>query len=1713
MPDSGAKEGNSGLSAFLTSSVESMQRWARLRGKVQKLQTAVQLSDKEPGQPSDVYSLVPCGEVVGCLAVCVTLCKHFTSKFDVQQNTNLLLRITVNGIMKCTNPQILKVHQRSYLRDVTVNFGDVKYFSIQVPRQRQDMQNKIILELVEFQSPKEFPKLLGYATVHLYEVIQRSHFTETLAMRSRNIVVCTLEVEFTFCYGSFGYGYSHQLKQPEPELQKTIKRSMFLRIPPLKDRRDRQSVIAAQFLGYPAFSSPDQCVADGTVEREISSPGVSSKGLGILQNGLKKIPPRNRLEKMKNEYRTLKTWDKRAEYLDELIMKKGPKMTTGQHMNTQQKRHFTSRKWMKRGKKLLGKEAEAFLHYLLIQSYRERICLKQRISEQVLKTTEKMHHGDSSEYAESDQKLHPLPAVVITSTSTVSQKSLIRNPEENWERTSSVCFKPMDSEYVIAVVPDWEIELGRKPNTEKLSVLEPTKADLIHLEDYPVIHSQDFASGISERARISPQVSVTSESEPVIILSDPSGKTVKKLQQFPLKEIEYQQPVLSGDKFEPFLRHIGRTQSTVYERKEAGLEAPIFSVLENKPLCADVKEEDDQDPPIGTPSTKVTSSSAIELSKSCQRLSILRLIESNMKLEEEQKDLSLLNVKEPLLLTINTNLPEKWQEKRLSETEIMHPNIFLNNALEDFLVDRLINIITLKSVLSSSLGEMISERLSEIVVDTKTELEEEYQNLQCFVDGSSVVLERDLLEKGQNYYRLSEPETIHLKAVLSQNLQDRLIERFSETGIITDLELGKQHQNLPLQGIKDMVRDMDLDEKIHNYEKTASEPEIVDLKPVLKQNLQDFAREGLLELGLMLSNDARQPKSEAESSEKSKDQSGKQYSETEIRIIKSLSENLQDLPDERFLESGLIKVTELEHECPNLTSQFFKDRQSIDEKGTKCFKKKSSKTEKIKIESALSQNLQDYMSESCSERGMNTEIKLGKEQQNGSLQIIKVKLPVDLETEVPRREEDHHKQRLTKQEINLKSASDKTLQDTFIEKLLETEIMSLKTFLNQCLQEKLSETRLVTEEKLENVQQNHSLQHIAERQPRITETDLPDIGQVHPSESLTKQHIIKGRPILNGNIQDFLLEALSQREIMNLKSILSKKIQNHFIERFSEIGVITEEELRKIYQSLFVLRANERLSNDMEVNLPKEEQSLRTKSLSTKKLQDRLSETQLVELKSLLNKIMKEGCKDRLSETEVKSLKSVLSTSFQDLPVENISVELESTCQNTSLKNGEGKPLTVTDKNIFESRQDHAAENLNKMSIINEKPILRKEKCKLPVDNISEQVCAVVNLNKETQTNSLRTLPQKGKNYFERETQVLQSCLSNTEKTYSKTDLEKALKPKHSDDSLRGTPETVALTSFLSSHDTEVQTELKEYLSKSMLSFPASPPTFIFLRSDSDREAKASDKSCGKAKGKKKHINKVSRKCTVPYQGQVVMGTQFKEEKQTDLHKSKEGLKGKHKKHPEAGSQILGVSGSKKDSKCSMFSYTLNKENSKQKAEQEKRHESRSKKLLSKSIKVPSATKSEQQLKRSANVVQEESSPSSFPRSWRAKRNISHYTDREDIDVELFKHLEKAVKRALRDLGKAPEDSTCQPLHSVRPHTAPDICNPTEETSKAQPARSCASSLDSFVDEDTGHTTSSESENLDSPVEQVEITPEKWEVVCKVLQKILQQNWKPKKDS
>nr|XP_042707663.1 C2 calcium-dependent domain-containing protein 6 isoform X2 [Chrysemys picta bellii] len=1598
-PASGTAGRLGSVDSVLGSFSREVAKVGRVRSLLKLLQKILKTSDKETEQPADVHSLVPCGDVVGCLAVHVKVCKDFTSKFDIQQNTNLLLRISVNEVMKCTNPQTFKSQLKKNRKDIVIHFEDVKYFSVQVPRRQEDERNRIILELVGFQGPKDFPRLLGSATVHLYEVIK---------------VFCTAEVEFMFCYGSFGYGYSHQLKHSAADLRKTTKHSMFIRIPPPEDRTDPQSnITTSQHMGYPAFLSPDLNVREETLEKDIPTKSdVPSDGLEMLQSVLNRTSPRKRLEKMKKEYRGLKTWPEKAEYLDQLIMKRGPKMTTEQNMASRFKEMVgkiqhateeairscsdTSADSQLQEEQLSGTETEPSKDF----------DLPLRIAETILRSV-KTDLSDAQEHAESEENPLSLTRETGISASTISQKLPTKKVSENRKRKSSEDQgKIVDSKSIIAIALERETKLGNSRGKEVIKDLEPAgisskRPDLSGLENYPVI------------------------------------------------EIQYQQPILSGDKFEPFLRHVGRTQSSAQNENKEDQEVPIFTLLKNKLSCAEIKE--DQDPPVKASSTFAARSADTILSKNGQHLSILKLIESKMELEEDG-----ISVKEESpTQAIRTDLPEKCKEERLSETEIVRLNSFLSKTLEDFLIDRLIKVIMLKSVLSKNLDGFVAERLSEIGIVTKIELGEEYQNLQSIIDGSPVVLEKELLEKGKDISRerLSEAEIINLKSVLSKNLQDRLIERFSETGIITDLELGKQHQNLSLQGIKDrspVVLEMDLAEKMHDScEKRPSEMEI-NLKSVVNQNLQYLPIERLFETSLI----------------------------EEVKLGK---------------DHKNFSLTRIDERQPNPEADLSKKRNG--QSRGKC-------SEPEIIIKYLSQNIQNCAAESHLQTGINTEMELGKEHPNHSMQISKVKLPMVMETNSPRIGQDCHKQRLSEQQINLKSASDKTLQDSLIERLLETEIMSLKDFLNKCLQdhllEKLSETGLITKEELETVHQNHSLLNILEGQPMTLETELHNISQVHSGESLAKPHIIKGEPVLSGHIQDFLLEVLSETEIMNLKSFLSKKIQDHLVERLSEIGLITEEELRKIYHNLFVLRANKRLSWDVESDLPGEEQNLSLKSLLTKNLKDRLSETKLVHLNSLLSKILKEDHRDKLSETEIKSLKSVLSNNLQNLPIESASetglineIELKGVCQNAK-----GKPLIVTDTDILEIGQCHSKQSLDKLTIINEKPILRKEKLELPVENVPGQVtCVMANLINETKINSVIHLPQK--NTLEKESQDPQSCFGKAEVAYSNTDFDKSLKPKPPNETLKGTHETIDSPS-LRAHDIAIQTELKEYLCKPTLSFPVNPQTFIFVHSGSDEETKSPNKSHEKSKGKKKHAKRSKKhvaSCYTP-QGQVLMCTQFKKEKHS-LNNCKEILKEKHRKHSEPPPPRSCVSEAKKDSKDSTVSNILKKESLKQKAEQERENDGRPKKSLSKSIKIPTATVSEPQLQHSEKALQEKS---------------YNYADKKELDMEMFRHLEKAVERALCDLGEVPEVSRYQPLHSARPHTAPSICSQTKESCRVQPASSYTTLLDPSVVDDPGNATSSKFDILDSQEQQVEMTSEKWAAVCKIVQRILHQNLRPQKD-
>ncbi|VTJ74713.1 Hypothetical predicted protein, partial [Marmota monax] len=98
-------------------------------------------------------------------------------------------------------------------------------------------------------------------------------------------------------------------------LQKIVEPSMFMNIAPPPERTDLlTNVITPRPVEYPAFLSPDLNVTVGT-------PTTSKETNQTPVVRLEKLEqqPRERLEKMKKEYRNLGTWKEKVDYLENIL--------------------------------------------------------------------------------------------------------------------------------------------------------------------------------------------------------------------------------------------------------------------------------------------------------------------------------------------------------------------------------------------------------------------------------------------------------------------------------------------------------------------------------------------------------------------------------------------------------------------------------------------------------------------------------------------------------------------------------------------------------------------------------------------------------------------------------------------------------------------------------------------------------------------------------------------------------------------------------------------------------------------------------------------------------------------------------------------------------------------------------------------------------------------------------------------------------------------------------------------------------------------------------------------------------------------------------------------------------------------------------------------------------------------------------------------------
>lgn len=131
-----------------------------------------------------------------------------------------------------------------------------------------------------------------------------------------------------------------------------------------------------------------------------------------------------------------------------------------------------------------------------------------------------------------------------------------------------------------------------------------------------------------------------------------------------------------------------------------------------------------------------------------------------------------------------------------------------------------------------------------------------------------------------------------------------------------------------------------------------------------------------------------------------------------------------------------------------------------------------------------------------------------------------------------------------------------------------------------------------------------------------------------------------------------------------------------------------------------------------------------------------------------------------------------------------------------------------------------------------------------------------------------------------------------------------------------------------------------------------------FLQAEHEEKEKLSRNPDWKSKDKR--CSKAPEKCAMPYHhhlGQILTSTIFKKVKQASLRRFID-VKKKDGKYAAPALSTLHAAGSK-DSKSFVFSHT--KEYLKQKAKQQKEHDSKPNKLFNKSVMAPSAT-AEQQL-------------------------------------------------------------------------------------------------------------------------------------------------------
>ncbi|XP_077010818.1 cation channel sperm-associated targeting subunit tau isoform X2 [Tamandua tetradactyla] len=1258
----------------------------------------------------DIPNLVPFGDVVGCLAIHLKNCRQFTPKIILQHYNNLFIRIIVNSVVKYTKMHSLL--SRHGKKNTMIKFDEVKYFSVQVPRRQDDERNNIYLELMEYDSMEKYPLLLGNVQVHLYDIIQKGCFTEELQILKKSTLICRVEVEFMFSYGTFGYGFSHQLKP----LQKIVEPSMFMNISPPPERTDPVSnVILPQPVEYPAFLSPDLNVIVGMPSKAQQPNDPSVVRLEKLQQ-----QPRERLEKMKKEYRNLSTWEEKAGYIENILSpllehKDAMETNTIEVPEILSNHQFEEKpeNIIKSDVPFINEEAETIPEKLPDNDAKKGLTLP---------TLNQSYQDDSN----------AIPPISDESRKQIQPWINILSPEN----------KPYSQELQTEAVP--EINDGKVKN--ELSSLEVNLTDR-----YPSPFKTN--SSHSEGSHLSLTSGAEHINFPYLDKAIGQKNTNKKGKLVAFSSKQYTSPLFRPeqikyqkfnikDGFDPFLRNVNNKMS-VRKRKDEDMPKCINI------LSAEVIEHEDQDPPYPTCS-KTTGP-----------------VNKTQALDPDVITIKTLDTKNKFVgKATNASVPDFEEESSMTgNVNRCHFSKSLNFTSN---IENLQQSIVLKSILSKNLQELSDELFSKPEIHMSIEASKKSHSSLLFNvhDKSTGHLEDKIVKKIQDINSwLPEKDMLNPKIILSEINANSPTDLHSEGGPGKSTEIGREHVSekpledgeriFPLKkkssfkkkhlqsevslsksglngGISDYFikqiftapifseiavkrpsgtqvklqdrlptawqRSLPLHNLLH-YEEEDDETEFPHPKSIISQIIQAFPIDTLIEFGLIkvIELDKEYQKSsllntEADFPEVKPNDSRKDYSETKGKTEPLSEQNIPTIPKETTFVFNQVKKLDKEYQKSSVLNSDIGFPGEKPNYSTYDYSETRSKAEPFS-----KQNKPSIPKETTLNR-----VKFTDEGQTISPQNSKYQSTPDRKTDLPR-----NGQRLYREE-NLNSTL-QNLSNSLVDEINESDNIMLKAFLknifNTFFKYNQSETRRQSKRELENL--------ILHSFPNDTEVE-------NIRKNIDKADRVDSKTVLSPKLRIFL-EELSESEIKNLKSELSKHIQHYLVERLSESGHINQEDLPKIYQNLYLM--NEKVEpKGQNIFLGKYSETVKEIMSFVNNFNHHFIDKHLeIKLRSFLNEILQNYFLENLSESRLFEEKEsgTIFSNISSLTTKSTSISLHDLGQDIS-RGSFGRRLEINVKYPLNKSLQNYLIALSENELSNLKADLGKQLYSLFIDQLSK---------------------------------------------------------------------------------------------------------------------------------------------------------------------------------------------------------------------------------------------------------------------------------------------------------------------------------------------------------------------------------------------------------